>query len=164
MKSKSIAFFLITAFILNGCGPPTAKIMNSWKGSHVSQLIRSWGPPQEIATDGLNGHVYIWRTDINIPLSDGEEKTRGTITYNPYLDQYSIRTKTTYKEPVVIEGQKLRMFCVNEDGIIYTWKAKGFVVEEGDTELLVIGVVAAVVIAIIIENKKQSQYDWYFED
>ena len=164
MKCKSATSLLIMAFILNGCGPPTAEIMNSWKGSHVSQLIRSWGPPQEMTTDGLNGHVYIWRRDINIPLSDRKKETKRTTTYNPYRNQYSIKTETTYKEPVVIEGEKLRMFWVNEDGIIYTWKAEGFIVEEGDTELLVVGVVAAVVIAIIIESKKQSQYDWYFDD
>ena len=164
MKSKIAVFLLITAFILSGCGPPTAEIMNSWKGSHVSTLIRSWGPPQEISTDGLNGHVYIWRTDINIPLSDREEETKGTITYDPHIDQYSVKTKTTYKEPVVIKGKKLRMFWVNEDGIIYTWKAKGFIVEEGDTELLVIGVAVGVVLAIILESKKRSSYDWDFDD
>ena len=164
MKSKLVVFLLITAFILNGCGPPTAEIMNSWTGSHVSELIRSWGPPQEISTDGLNGHVYIWRTDINIPLSERETETKGTITYDPYLDQYSIESKTTYKEPVVIEGQKVRMFWVNEDGTIYTWKAKGFIVEKGDTELLVIGLAVGVVLAIIIESKNRSRYDWYFDD
>ncbi len=164
METKLVVFLLITAFILNGCGLPTAEIMNSWKGSHVSDLIRSWGPPQEISTDGLNGHVYIWRTDINIPLSERETETKGTITYDPYLDQYSIESKTTYKEPVVIEGQKVRMFWINEDGTIYTWKAKGFIVEKGDTELLVIGLAVGVVLAIIIESKNRSRYDWYFDD
>ena len=163
MKSKLVVFPLITVFILNGCGPPTAEIMNSWHGSHVSELIRSWGPPHEITTDGLNGHVYIWIKDINIPLSEPEEETKGTITYNPYLDQYSIETKTTYKEPVVIEGQKLRMFWVNEDGIIYTWKAKGFIVEEGDTQVVVVGLAIAVVLAIIA-SRNQPDYDWYFDE
>ena len=160
MKSKLVTFFLVTAFILNGCGPSTTQVMDSWTGSHVSELIRSWGPPQEISTDGLNGHVYIWRTDIYIPLSERKEETRGTISYDPYLDQYTIETETTYEEPVAIEEEKLRMFWVDEDGIIYNWKARGYVVEEREAKHVIIGTAIAVVLVLIVRNKEQSQYDW----
>ena len=41
--------------------------MNSWMGSHISKVIRSWGPPTQITADGAGGHIYIWRPQP-IPL------------------------------------------------------------------------------------------------
>ena len=35
-------------------------IMKSWEGAHISRLIRSWGPPQEIVSDGAGGRIYIY--------------------------------------------------------------------------------------------------------
>ena len=72
---KSYVWIMIVVFL--GCGPTTTEIMNSWKGSHVSRLIRSWGPPQEVTTDGAGSRIYIWTTEINIPLSNATSKDKG---------------------------------------------------------------------------------------
>ena len=157
MNRKQVALLLLIVFVLGGCGPPTAEIMNSWKGAHVSRLIRSWGPPQQVTTDGAGGRIYIWTTDVNIPLTKAESKTKGTVTYNPYLDEYTIESKTTYTEPIVIDGQKVRMFWANKDGIIYHWRAKGFIIEEGDAVLYGVIGVALIVLLIVREQQRRDR-------
>ncbi len=41
--------------------------MKSWMGKHKSDLIRSWGPPEQTSDDGKGGDVlnYIKRSDWN---------------------------------------------------------------------------------------------------
>ena len=136
-------FVLLLALILNGCASTltTKEVMNSWTGAHVSRLIRSWGPPQQVTTDGLDGHVYIWRKDVNIPLTQASSETTRTIDYNPYSGQYAVKSETTYAAPIIIEGQKLRMFWVNKDGIIYHWQARGFTRSEKDDVLIAVTLV-----------------------
>ena len=121
-----------------GCGTPTAKIMNSWKGAPVSRLIRSWGPPDYVTSDGKGGRVYIWKRNINIPIADARSKTKGAITYSPYLDEYTIKSKTVHTDAVVLKGEKVRMFWVDQNGIIYSWKAKGFLSDHSDTVVLIL--------------------------
>lgn len=144
---------------LASCGPTTAEIMNSWKGSHVSRLMRSWGPPQQITPDGAGGRIYVWTRDVNIPLANAKSKTKGTIDYNPYLDQYTVKSKTTHTAPVIIQGQKARMFWVNKDGIVYYWQARGFTTDEGDQALTIIIVALGVVILVLKyqEDKRQAE-------
>jgi hypothetical protein len=122
--------------------------------------MRSWGPPQQITPDGASGRIYVWTRDVNIPITNAKSKTKGTIDYNPYLDQYTIKSKTTHTAPVIIEGQRVRMFWVNKDGIIYYWQAKGFTTDEG-TQVLTVVIVALGVTALIIkyqEDKKRAKF------
>ena len=47
MFGKLVLPFLLSIGILvfNGCLPKkTSEVMNSWMGSHISKVIRSWGP------------------------------------------------------------------------------------------------------------------------
>ena len=69
--------------------------MDSWMGEHVSKLIRSWGPPQRVISDGASGKIYIWSSRVKNPFSQREKYDR------------------------------VRMFWVNSRGIIYHWRAKG---------------------------------------
>ena len=147
---STVGVFMLCLTVL-GCGTPTAKIMNSWKGAHVSRLIRSWGPPQHVTTDGAGGKIYIWKKNIDITLAEGKAKTKGTVTYSPYLDEYTIDSETTYTDSRCPQGEeKVRMFWVDKDGIIYTWKAKGFIVEEGDTVLLVIVIIGGLGLGLLL--------------
>lgn len=121
-----------------GCGTPTHKIMNSWKGNHVSSLIRSWGPPDYVTSDEKGGKVYIWERNINLPLTDARSETKGTITYSPYRNEYTIKSNTVYTDAIVLKGKKVRMFWVDQNGIIYGWKAEGFVNDHSDTVVLIL--------------------------
>ena len=164
VRSLSLVI-LICALI--GCGPPTAEIMNSWKKNHISDVIRSWGPPQQITTDGAGGRIYVWSQNVNIPLAKAKSKTKGTVTYSPFLDEYTIKSKTTYTKPVIIEGQKVRMFWVNKDGIVYHWQAKGFIVDEGTEAVIIIGVAIGAILVYIKyqqDQKRAKQWEKWLND
>ena len=130
---------VICSLVLIGCGQSTKQIMDSWKGHHVSSLIRSWGPPHQVVSDGARGEIYIWRSRVNIPLAKGKKETRGTVTHYPHSSRF--KSKTTYIPPVVLKGDKVRMFWVDSQGIIYHWRAQGFV-NDPDEDVVWIGVLA----------------------
>jgi hypothetical protein len=98
--------------------PTIKEIMDSWKGSHQSTLIKSWGPPDRTTSDGKGGNILIYNkgkggsiiTDnVQIPTT----KLKGIIERPPYYE-YDITTDNTY--------QRYRMFYVDDKGIIYYWK------------------------------------------
>lgn len=97
--------------------------MESWKGHHISKLIRSCGPPQNIVPDGAGGRIYIWSSQVKIPLTKETTKSRGTATIIGDTVYYDEKTTTT--PATNIEYDKVRMFWVNAQGIIYHWKWKG---------------------------------------
>ena len=111
--------------ILSGCmtGKKMSEIMNSWEGHHVSDLIRSWGPPHEVTSDGRGGKIYIWRYQGSIELLPGKTTERGSA--NVIGSSVYYRNQTTYRRPVTVEIDKQRMFWVNREGIIYHWQWKG---------------------------------------
>lgn len=77
--------------------------MNSWKGSHISKVIASWGPETKLTGDGKGGKVYTW------------ERKWTAFGYYDFKDVYH-------------EGKKkycIKNFYVNEKGIIYYWRWQG---------------------------------------
>ena len=54
--------FLVVLLVLVGlhaCASAQS-VMNSWLGHHQSDLIRSWGPPSSVASDGAGGTILIY--------------------------------------------------------------------------------------------------------
>ena len=85
--------------LLSGCAYKTSnEVMNSWKGAHISSVIRSWGPPNRITSDGAGGHIYIWSEQTVIP------NALGTL--------FDVESPPTTNKHV-------RMFYVRSNGIIY---------------------------------------------
>ncbi len=73
-------------------------LFNKWIGQSKSQLIKQWGQPDSISTDGKNGQI---------------------LTYKERLDYMSVMNGNyTGKEYSV----KKDMY-VNADSLIYYWKA-----------------------------------------
>ena len=111
----------------SGCGLSGKRIsetMESWKGHHVSDLIASWGPPQQIVDDGRGGSIYVWKQHVSIPWTKGYSTEKGTITnYGGNTSYY--RNRTTYTPPTNLEWDRTRMFWVNKRGIIYHWQWQG---------------------------------------
>jgi|ERR1035438_10870288 hypothetical protein len=68
--------------------------LNSWLNHPKSELIRSWGAPTRVVSDGQGGEVLVYES----------ERKMANVVYNTYLE----KTITYYKE----------MF-VNKDGLIY---------------------------------------------
>ena len=67
MINRCLIIFMELSFL--GCAyKSNREIMNSWMGSHISAVIRSWGPPTQITSDGAGGKIYIRRPQpIQLP-------------------------------------------------------------------------------------------------
>ena len=119
----AIGLTVLIVYIVAEAGKKATKkqnaIMESWKGAHITRLIRSWGPPQEITSDGGNGKIYIWTRPVDIRLAPGSIKRKRTYTYGGYTE------RTQVKPPVRIKYDRVRMFWIDSQGIVYHWKWKG---------------------------------------
>ena len=101
-RIKSIIFcFLVFAQGILGWGCSTPAMYNSWKGAHVSELIKEWGQP-----------------DKKVPL----EKGRSLLIYNKIPGETQVTYLNNYSPPT-----KLLRFYANKKGIIYKWKEKPLV-------------------------------------
>ena len=104
MINRFLIIFM--ALSLLGCAyKSTNEIMNSWKGSYISEVIQSWGPPTQITEDGSGGKIYIWSEQVIIP--NAVETLFGKSRKSP---------------PQIIE--RVRMFYVRHNGIVYHWIAR----------------------------------------
>lgn len=118
-----VAGVVFVIWVIDGATKLNNAEMESWKGHHVSELIRSVGPPQRIVSDGAGGRIYIWRSGVKIPLAKEKTKRQGSATIIGDTIYYEEKTTTT--PATNIEYDKVRMFWVNSDGIVYHWKWKG---------------------------------------
>lgn len=115
MKSKPIIFlFLIFTMILfSSCSPgeKISKAMNSWVGSHYSDMMLKWGPPTYSTSDGKGGQILVYQY----------ERSGGSIP------GYATKIGKTvfYTAPRNVNYTAERMFWVNDKGIIYSWRWKG---------------------------------------
>ena len=154
-----VGLFLSVCFL--GCGPSTKQIMESWQGAHVSKLIRSWGPPNRVTSDGAGGRIYIWSTSMNIPLTEGHSRTRRTVTNYPNLNQYDVDISSTYQDRIHVPVKGARMFWVNEKGHIYWWKAKGLVSDKSTDAVLIGSIVVVGTVGLVLaylEYKETSEF------
>lgn len=102
---------LILCFLsVFGCAS-VSKTMDSWVGHHESELIQSWGPPDQVVPDGKGGSILIYSSYVNLGQSPGVIKQVGYIT--------------TYTAPQARGYNRTRMFYVDKDGKIYSWRWKG---------------------------------------
>ena len=97
------------------------EIMRSWDGSHISKLIRSWGPPKEVTTDGAGGKIYIWKWGGKITIKGKGSRSQETDKKSRDTDYYY--TKIVAAEP---KYDRIRMFWANPEGIIYHWQWTGY--------------------------------------
>jgi len=106
MKNNSRSFFyvLLIFVLFVGCATTNTKaIMESWIDHHKSELIKSWGPPNRITSDGQGGQILIY-----------ENSTTNAYTFNNLfgveLDNpvTTVNTRTQYYQ-----------FYTNSRGTIY---------------------------------------------
>lgn len=129
------SMFILCLIVAVGCAKPTAEIMDSWKGSHVSRLIRSWGPPQQITSDGLDGKIYIYSNTSHTSVTAPFRIVPGS-------------------KPILItksgSNSRTRMFWADKDGFIYYWKAEGDIKKRSDLSSGGIMVMYAILFVIAI--------------
>lgn len=58
---RRLVVVVTLATALSGCaGKQISSAMNSWVGVHYSQLMMSWGPPQQVFDDGNGGRILLY--------------------------------------------------------------------------------------------------------
>lgn len=108
---------IVLMVIVSSCKPTenfTEKqnaAMDSWVGSHKSEIILQKGPPDRVASDGLDGEILIWEGTRTI-TSGGSAWP--TVDGKGYI----------YTAPVTVTKDWYRMYYVNSSGIIYSWRWK----------------------------------------
>ena len=115
------ALGLLPAWILvfamsTACVSWVDRLMTSWMGYKVSDLIASWGPPQEIIDAGDDGKIYIW----------AEVKTFTSTMSTTSSRRPSGGTTTTYTPSSTSWYRATRSFWVGKDGRVYrtAWYGK----------------------------------------
>lgn len=96
---QQVFVFIIVAILLFSCYTTrqTNEIMDSWIGSHKSELIKEFGPPNKYESDGLGGEILIYE----------KSATRGRIVGNNY-----------YEKTITNSA----MYYADEKGILYHWR------------------------------------------
>jgi len=111
---------LLIVFLFAGCGAISNNInkaMDSWVGSHKSELIAQWGPPTRVASDGKGGEILIYEEYRDFGYTPGRTTY---VNKGPYGRSYTIETPPQHHSYTAV-----RMFYVNKKGIIYSWRWKG---------------------------------------
>ena len=116
---------LLAIAALAGCASIN-ETMQSWMGRHQSDLIASWGPPQQVMDDGQGGKIFVY-TATRSYTSPGTATT--TVSGSAYAygnTAYGTGTRyTTYNPPQSHSYDAHRMFWIDPNGKIYRWSWKG---------------------------------------
>ena len=113
---------LALAFLLIGCTEQINKSLASWVGHNVNELIASWGPPNQVFSDGQGGQIFVY-TQTRAWIQPGS----ATTTYSgTTYGNYSYGSATTVYNPAYVQGYTAyRMFWIGSDGTIYNWAWRG---------------------------------------
>lgn len=129
----------LVAVFLAGCATTAGyeKLLNSWVGAKVDDLIMTWGPPAN-SYPLSSGRVLEYNSNRNIQLG-GYTTTVPQTTYTTgSANVYGTRgsaygtysgTSTTYVQQTTpiqnISMQCITRFTVNSDGIVVNWAWRG---------------------------------------
>ena len=123
MINRCLIIFMELSFL--GCAyKSNREIMNSWMGSHISAVIRSWGPPTQITSDGAGGKIYIRRPQpIQLPPEPPPAPPGASAAYKRQVAQEQLNA--TYRRIAVqTHNNSYKMFYVRPNGIVYHWRAR----------------------------------------
>ncbi len=111
----------------NACvGKRINNAMASWEGHHYSDLIMSWGPPQQVFEDGSRGRILIW-TAVRSYTAPGRA-VRTTSVRATAHDNYiwgQARSFTEYRPPQTYGYTAWRMFRISSRGRVISWSWRG---------------------------------------
>lgn len=116
MKAKWLILILLLPVAAFSQIGKDDEIMSSWVGKHQAELIRSWGAPDRVTSDGKGGKVLVYvQTYGSVRQEDGE--------YDTEIDNYG-RAIKVWKPGQTIDDRfrAFRSFFVNPKGIIYYYR------------------------------------------
>jgi len=115
-----------------GCMTPAKmnKVMSSWQGADVNDLIARWGPPTQVMSDGQSGRVFIYTYDRSYTTpgtsrtttTGSANGTATTIGDNTSVNVYGQSNSTTVYNPAqTVQWQVYRMFWFGRGSHLYRW-------------------------------------------
>jgi hypothetical protein len=120
-----ILILVLALLFISGCASIN-KTMQSWMGHHQSDLIASWGPPQQIMDDGQGGKIFIYSTTRTFTSPGHSTTTVSGSAYGTGSYAYGTATgHTTYTPPQTSSYNAYRMFWIDKNGYIYRWAWRG---------------------------------------
>ncbi len=124
--TKRAAFLALILLLSAGCAARINQVMASWQGHHFSELITTWGPPQQVFDDGAGGRILVW-TAVRTFSSPGYASTYTTANATAFANHVwgSATSYTAYFPPETTGYVAYRMFWANSNGIIYRWQWRG---------------------------------------
>jgi hypothetical protein len=117
---------LIAGVAASGCAARVNRIMESWMGHNISEVIASWGPPQQVIDLGAQGKLFVWSAvrSFTTPGS-ATTTTTGSVTAFGNMATGSAYSTTTYNPPQTTSYAATRSFWVDTNGTIYRWTWRG---------------------------------------
>lgn len=116
------ATILLIGLLLAGCPGQVSKNMASWQGHNFNELIASWGPPQEVFSDGQGGYIFVYTQTREFIQPGHAYTTVNATSIGNYVSAYGY---TTYTPASVSGYTAYRMFWIDSTGSIYSWAWKG---------------------------------------
>ncbi|HNQ78846.1 MAG TPA: hypothetical protein PLQ05_07720 [Acidobacteriota bacterium] len=120
-KVVKYSFVVILALSAISCAIMNKK-MASWEGHDISEVIASWGPPDQVIDIGSGNKIYSW-SQTRSYTSPGTATTNTNV--NVYGNTAYGSSTTTYNPPKTTTRQATRSFWVNSSGNIYKWAWRG---------------------------------------
>ncbi|MBL7197487.1 MAG: hypothetical protein ISS47_05270 [Candidatus Omnitrophica bacterium] len=122
LKVTTLIIFL--SLFLSGCSTTRTmnRIMSSWEGTHINQVVAQWGYPHE--EKNFQGRMlYIWHytKSAYIPQTS---TTTGNVSGNPMMG-YSYSGSTNTYGGYTISGYCDRILEVDKNGYIVNWQWEG---------------------------------------
>jgi hypothetical protein len=117
MRFRPLMLAAITLFFAaSGCAARVNKVMESWMGHNVSELIASWGPPQQTIDLGNQGRVYVWSAvrSFTTPGRANTTTTGSAVAFGNMATGSAYST-TTYTPPQTTSYAATRSFWVDHN-------------------------------------------------
>jgi len=120
------AILILAALGTMGCAGRINNMMRSWEGSHYSDLIMRWGPPQGVYDDGQGGRILVY-TATRSWTTPGQATTNSSFRATAYdnLIWGQAQSITRFVPPQTQGYTAWRIFRINRSGIIYSWSWRG---------------------------------------
>ena len=109
IQALALVIVCIYASVVISCATTAnyEKVLNSWVGSDVNNLLTTWGPPSDVYEMPNGSKMYTWLWVDN---------TRVISNYNSYLNMVTSRTVTYWCKTT---------FTVNSSSVITNWRWEG---------------------------------------
>lgn len=125
-RLSTIVLLFTLSMGVSGCAGRINSMMKTWENQHYSNLIASWGPPQQVFDDGAGGRILVW-TSARSATVPGQATSTTNFRANAY-DNYiwgTATTRTVYTPAQTYGWTAYRMFWIGGNGVVYRWAWKG---------------------------------------